>query len=617
MKNFIVLAGFIALMSGAAINAQVTIGKDKSPETFSVLELISNDTRGLRLPQLTTQERDTLDGTVPYGSGSASMIAAATAFIAKKTNEAMGLQIFNTSTKCVETWNGTAWILKCAPIIVTYSANGGSGSDILVETESSYVAGNSYTVANNTFTRTNYLFSGWNTAANGSGTPYNVGDVIDVSENMTLFAQWVTIPVNPPDPTSPPANTYVGAFWKNSQTGERLIRIPVETEPTNLGGWSAIVVDGNFIILDTKPSSDTYVTWATPDNASIADMNDPAKDALHQVSGNATAVSGSVAANGYIYFRIGLTDANPGSAPRYGRILLTYGGTNTKQQFLYIRQGEKEDYVFTPADTYDDPSTRVSYPRIKAVKFSPYNLTAADLPDGSPYYKDIASGSKGIFVDYPTKAGASFQWASTTHPLRAYHPTASIASGDWSYESSISGYWTSSANPRQNNETCPSGFRRPNDGITDNAQLSGSNNISVSEMRQSLYAVPQEGTTISNHSGNNRYWGYYADGYFDRRAITYQNSSYPNTAVSPNTKDVAYIGVLYTNPASGASLFTPAAGSRYYTNGTLNFSGYYGYYWSSSSYSTTYGWSLSSRSSNASQNNINRSEGSAVRCVSE
>ncbi len=40
---------------------------------------------------------------------------ASTAFTQKETNEAMGLQIFNTSTKCVETWNGTTWIQQCPP----------------------------------------------------------------------------------------------------------------------------------------------------------------------------------------------------------------------------------------------------------------------------------------------------------------------------------------------------------------------------------------------------------------------------------------------------------------------------------------------------------------------
>jgi uncharacterized protein (TIGR02145 family) len=44
------------------------------------------------------------------------MIASAAAFAAAKTGKAMGLQIFNTKTKCVETWNGTQWIEQCGGI---------------------------------------------------------------------------------------------------------------------------------------------------------------------------------------------------------------------------------------------------------------------------------------------------------------------------------------------------------------------------------------------------------------------------------------------------------------------------------------------------------------------
>ncbi|MDR2684432.1 MAG: hypothetical protein LBB53_03505, partial [Prevotellaceae bacterium] len=65
----------------------------------SVLELISNDAKGLRLPQLSTAERD--------------IMTATDEFIAEKTGKARGLQIFNTTTYCVETWNGAKWIEKC------------------------------------------------------------------------------------------------------------------------------------------------------------------------------------------------------------------------------------------------------------------------------------------------------------------------------------------------------------------------------------------------------------------------------------------------------------------------------------------------------------------------
>jgi len=81
------------------VNAQVTIGSNKTPETFSLLELISNETRGLRLPQMTTSQRDAMEATAEFQT--------------KKSAEAMGLQIFNIDKLCVETWNGEEWITNC------------------------------------------------------------------------------------------------------------------------------------------------------------------------------------------------------------------------------------------------------------------------------------------------------------------------------------------------------------------------------------------------------------------------------------------------------------------------------------------------------------------------
>ena len=86
----------LLLSNGAFLNAQVTVGSDKTPEKFSLLELVSGNNKGLRLPQIpTTIARNAISdahGTDP---------------------EMMGLQIFNMETQCVETWNGNTWISQC------------------------------------------------------------------------------------------------------------------------------------------------------------------------------------------------------------------------------------------------------------------------------------------------------------------------------------------------------------------------------------------------------------------------------------------------------------------------------------------------------------------------
>jgi len=91
---FVLVASFFAL----PLKAQVTIGDSTAPQSFSILELATttNVTGGLRLPQMTTDERDSIT-TSDF-----------------KTNPlAKGLMIFNTTTNGVDIWNGTVWIEFC------------------------------------------------------------------------------------------------------------------------------------------------------------------------------------------------------------------------------------------------------------------------------------------------------------------------------------------------------------------------------------------------------------------------------------------------------------------------------------------------------------------------
>jgi hypothetical protein len=100
MKKKTIFLGFIALWCGLSLlSAQVTIGADNAPQPFSVLELISGNDKGLRLPQLTTQQRNDLQATAEFQT--------------EITGKAMGLTIFNLDNLCVETWNGTKWISSC------------------------------------------------------------------------------------------------------------------------------------------------------------------------------------------------------------------------------------------------------------------------------------------------------------------------------------------------------------------------------------------------------------------------------------------------------------------------------------------------------------------------
>ena len=70
---------------------------------------------------------------------------------------------------------------------VSYDPNGGTGAP----TGTNATIGQTVTVSNGVPTRTGYTFTGWNTAANGSGTPYSAGNTFTMGAGSIVFyAQW-------------------------------------------------------------------------------------------------------------------------------------------------------------------------------------------------------------------------------------------------------------------------------------------------------------------------------------------------------------------------------------------------------------------------------------------
>jgi hypothetical protein len=80
-----------ALFFTLPMKAQVTVGNQTAPHSFSVLELTTSKIKaGLRLPQLTNAERDALS--------------------VASDPDAKGLIIYNTEAKCLQYWNGSKWV---------------------------------------------------------------------------------------------------------------------------------------------------------------------------------------------------------------------------------------------------------------------------------------------------------------------------------------------------------------------------------------------------------------------------------------------------------------------------------------------------------------------------
>ena len=71
----------------------------------------------------------------------------------------------------------------------SFDANGGTGS----MSGGSAAYGESIQLPGNTFTRPKYTFTGWNTKADGSGTSYTDNASLTLTEDTTLYAQWILI----------------------------------------------------------------------------------------------------------------------------------------------------------------------------------------------------------------------------------------------------------------------------------------------------------------------------------------------------------------------------------------------------------------------------------------
>ena len=444
------------------------------------------------------------------------------------------------------------------------------------------------------------------------------------------------------------ANTYVGAFWRATQRGERIIRIPVTGTPEPRQ-WVAAVEwlddrwdpeHGDGILLLPGGSTD-------PDVSYIEDKT-PHSAESYKIDNGYTSINGFADNTHPILFRIGLqkthdqteswtyepdnpTYTDTSYPARYALVKLYFGG---KVHTLYLRQGEGADYVM-----YDEAITTGGYShttgdkRPSAVRFSPYNLTAATMNAPIARTYDGTGGQEAKFTQYPTQAGAYFQWDNTTddpdnRARYAWDPRDIIlSSSDWNYKFVANTYWHGTANLHINNESCPTGYRRPTDGRTDGAVTivtnasaianPGTSNIYNSEVRQSLYLNPQSGY---DSSMDNCIFGYYADGFFDRRQITASVNGRAATAVAVATDTVAYTGGLCYNLTTKASLFFPATGHRDGGDGALLCSGWFTEFWTSSASITNAwyvsGYPLAGESYDGfSGGDLQKQYGASIRCV--
>ena len=132
---------------------------------------------------------------------------------------------------------------------------------------------------------------------NLDGQVWKAGDKINYQLDLTEDAADISIEIM--------SNSFIGAFWRYNETGERIIRMP------NTGTWEVFVLntDGQWalsdILLDTLPDS-----YSTTQGVAI-------NGNIQQITNPQTIIRGT----GNISFRIGLngTLASSETEPKIGR----------------------------------------------------------------------------------------------------------------------------------------------------------------------------------------------------------------------------------------------------------------------------------------------------------
>ena len=211
------------------LKAQVTIGAQKAPHSYSVLELESTK-GGFRLPMLSNDERDALK-------------------LTSDSTEASGLFIYNTDIDCVEFWSGGKWIDLCSATPASSIVNS--------ITLTSAAGTNAQTVCGGTaITPIKYSTTG------ATGATF-VGLPAGVTGNWN--AGVVTISGKPAT-----SGNYIVVLTGGSGTGMAIGTITTKQVLSEISGANGVTKGATDLIYSVTPISDlaTY-TWTVPTGWSI------------------------------------------------------------------------------------------------------------------------------------------------------------------------------------------------------------------------------------------------------------------------------------------------------------------------------------------------------------
>lgn len=145
-------------------------------------------------------------------------------------------------------------------VTLTYEPNGGIGNSV----QEGYKPEQTATIKSVTevgFTRTGYTFTGWNTHIDGTGTSYQPGATLVMTENTTLYAQWQK---DGEEPVDPPKTVLSKTLSGNlDPNGETDVTLSIPSDGYQQTVDVVLAVDcSNFALLNTGELRTSLATLA-------------------------------------------------------------------------------------------------------------------------------------------------------------------------------------------------------------------------------------------------------------------------------------------------------------------------------------------------------------------
>ena len=162
---------------------------------------------------------------------------------------------------------------------VTYLGNSNTGGTAPTDGSSPYSSGTSVTILGNSGSLTKSgvaVFAGWNTAADGSGINYVGGDTFNITQNTTLYAQWIAagarLRYNAGTGGSGTAPSSSGTYYTPFSTADIVGNTGSFSNGSLVfGGWNTAALGsgtsyppGSEYTMPSSGTVDLYAQWINP-----------------------------------------------------------------------------------------------------------------------------------------------------------------------------------------------------------------------------------------------------------------------------------------------------------------------------------------------------------------